>query len=130
MTLGETVRHLRLARRWTQQELAKRSGIAQGMITNVERGKYPNPTANTLLRLATAFSITVDNLLQSTGVEVSLRDLANPRITTLEIPEGLDPAWVRDFTRLSQHLTTGQRRALLAMAQSLVDEKRTEHADV
>src|SRR5580700_9515356 len=52
--LSRQVLALRQSHRWTQQALAKRSGVQQSAISRIERGES-NPTLETLAALATAF---------------------------------------------------------------------------
>ncbi len=65
--LGETVKAERKRRGWTQQELAHRSGLAQGYWTLLENGKRANPGVDTLQKLGRAFDLTVDQLLAGTA---------------------------------------------------------------
>jgi transcriptional regulator with XRE-family HTH domain len=61
-SIADRIRQHRLARGWTQTDLAKRLGIAQNAISQLEKGNH-NPRADTLARLARAFEITLDDLL-------------------------------------------------------------------
>ncbi|MGO9206584.1 MAG: helix-turn-helix domain-containing protein [Candidatus Limnocylindrales bacterium] len=45
--------------RWTQKDLAARSGIGQGEISKIERGRK-SPTLDTYSRLATALELPAD----------------------------------------------------------------------
>jgi len=49
---------LRKDQHWTQQQLAKKSGVQQSEISRIERGQA-NPTYRTLLRLAQAAKKTI-----------------------------------------------------------------------
>lgn len=55
--------HWRLARGWTQQELAQRSRIPQSAISLIERGKKPDVTLSTVGRLARALGLSAHELL-------------------------------------------------------------------
>ncbi|QGM46035.1 helix-turn-helix domain-containing protein [Methylocystis heyeri] len=52
----------REARGWSLAELAERSGVSKAMLSKVERAEA-SPTANTLARIATAYGLTLANLL-------------------------------------------------------------------
>lgn len=52
--LSMQIREMRLARGWSQQELARRSGIAQGQISRLESGLHDG-TITTYQRLARVF---------------------------------------------------------------------------
>ncbi len=59
---GQNVRTARLARGWTQEELARRSGLATVQISRIERGRR-EVRITTLLRLMKAFDVTANELL-------------------------------------------------------------------
>ena len=56
-------KHWRLARGWTQQELARRSRVPQSAISLIEQGKKPDVTLSTVGRLARALSLAPHELL-------------------------------------------------------------------
>lgn len=56
--LALAVIQLRKKQRWTQQQLAKASGVQQSEISRIERGQG-NPTYRTLQALAQAVQMTV-----------------------------------------------------------------------
>jgi transcriptional regulator with XRE-family HTH domain len=55
--VGENVKHLRVERGMTQEQLAEQSGFTQQYISDLERGKR-NPTVVSLLELAQALGST------------------------------------------------------------------------
>lgn len=59
---GQNVRAARLARGWTQEELARRTGLATVQISRIERGRR-EVRITTLLRLTKALDATADELL-------------------------------------------------------------------
>jgi transcriptional regulator with XRE-family HTH domain len=60
--LAERLRLEREAHGWTLAELAARSGLSRAMISKIERGEA-SPTAASLVRLASAFDLTLAALL-------------------------------------------------------------------
>ena len=66
-TLGIKIKELRSLRDWTQNELAKRSGVDRGTLASIESGKAKNPTTHNLLKLASAFKIRPEELYQAAG---------------------------------------------------------------
>ena len=60
--LGENVRKLRKRCHFTQDELAERIGIDQKRVSKIERGEA-RPNLTLCLRLANAFYVSVDTLL-------------------------------------------------------------------
>jgi len=62
--LAAQIYQTRLARGWTQAELAERSGIAQARISKIEAGDFDSLTMATLRKFADAFDVTVRAELQ------------------------------------------------------------------
>jgi transcriptional regulator with XRE-family HTH domain len=60
---GQNVRAERLARSWTQEDLAHRTGLATVQVSRIERGKR-EVRLTTLLRLAAALETTPNDLLR------------------------------------------------------------------
>ena len=65
--LNGKIKELRLARDWTQQELANRALIDRGYLANLEAGTVKKPSAETFLKLARAFNIRPEELYQAAG---------------------------------------------------------------
>jgi len=59
---GQNVRAARLARGWTQEQLAHQTGLASVQISRIERGKR-EVRITTLLRLVKALDVTPEELL-------------------------------------------------------------------
>lgn len=66
---GRRVAQMRELRGWNQSELGRRSGIAIGMINQIESGRKNNPTLATLIKLAAAFDMPVDKFVKLLAVE-------------------------------------------------------------
>jgi transcriptional regulator with XRE-family HTH domain len=94
MVLGQRLRQLRKGRHWTQQDLERESGVAQGIITNIETGRTPNPTAQTVQRLADALEVPVDTLLNDTEPPI---DISMPPVDLLRAAHFSDQ--LKNFTR-------------------------------
>ena len=47
----------------SQQELSRRSGVAQSVISDTEKGKTPAPRINTVLALAQSLGCTLEELV-------------------------------------------------------------------
>lgn len=65
--LGKKVRELRESRGWTQNELAKRSGIGRSYISLLETDNLIKPSADYLVKLAHTFSIRPEELYHAAG---------------------------------------------------------------
>lgn len=68
-SLGQTIKTLRGARGWTLEELYQASGVSKGFLSDLENGKRLNVGSSTLLRLADAFGVPVESLMEG-GVQV------------------------------------------------------------
>ena len=66
--IGLRVRSARLAREWTLDQLALRSGVSRRMVVNVEQGSA-NPSIATLLRLSDALGIGLPALVDTADDE-------------------------------------------------------------
>jgi len=62
--LGCRVKKLRGDRGWSLEELASASGVSRSMLSEIER-KHANPTLSVTYRIARAFGLPVQDLIQS-----------------------------------------------------------------
>jgi len=65
--LAEKIKELRVAREWTQHELAERSGVTRESVASIETGKIKNPSAEIFIKLAQAFNVPPEALYQAAG---------------------------------------------------------------
>lgn len=65
--MGNKIRELRKARDWSQNELAKRSGVDRSYIAYLETAKVGKPSAETFIKLARTFNIRPEELYQAAG---------------------------------------------------------------
>jgi XRE family transcriptional regulator of biofilm formation len=63
MSIGKRIQRLRIQRHMSQADLAERSGVGQSLISRLERGSRPNPTADVLRKLARTLGCTTDYLV-------------------------------------------------------------------
>jgi len=61
--IAKRLKELRNMRRWTQQKLAEKAGLSFNAVTKIEQGAAKHPTLKTLLKLADAFGISLDDLV-------------------------------------------------------------------
>ena len=61
------IRELRLKRGWTQTELARRSGVKQGVLSYIENGRTKHPRIDTLAALAAALGVPIEKLTTKAG---------------------------------------------------------------
>ena len=62
--LGKRVKKLRGDRGWSLEELANVSGVSRSMLSEIEREKA-NPTLTVTFRIARAFGLTLQELIES-----------------------------------------------------------------
>ena len=87
VTIGDRIRELRLARKWTQNELADKLGLDRTTISKWERHGGSEPDTDTIKKLADIFEVTSDYLLGRTDDRNS-REL--PETVAAYLPEGFD----------------------------------------
>ena len=68
--LAQQIFFRRESRRWSQEALARASGLTQSQVATLEAGQA-NPTLRTLAKLATAFACTVRELFTEPDVRES-----------------------------------------------------------
>ncbi len=61
--LEKNVKKFRKIKGWTQQRLAEKAGLSYTAITTLEQGIAKQPTIQTIIKLADAFEITIDELV-------------------------------------------------------------------
>lgn len=62
-TVGDRVKEIREAKKWTQDQLATRSGVSKGFLSDIENNKR-NPSAEYVLKIANALGASIDYLLR------------------------------------------------------------------
>ena len=65
--VGRNVRNHRTRLAWTLDDLAARSGVSKGMLSQVEQART-NPSVATICRLATALGVSVASLVEAPEV--------------------------------------------------------------
>jgi transcriptional regulator with XRE-family HTH domain len=61
--LSKRLKELRKQKGWSQQKLAEKTDLSFNAITKIEQGLAQHPTLKTLLKLADAFEIGLDELV-------------------------------------------------------------------
>jgi transcriptional regulator with XRE-family HTH domain len=76
-TVGQRIRDLRVARKLTQEQLAKAIGIKQGSLTQLETGKSKAPASKTLTKLARLFEVDPEWLMTGRGPQHPVSSLGD-----------------------------------------------------
>lgn len=61
--ISKRLKELRKEKGWSQQKLAEKTGLSFNAITKIEQGLAKHPTLKTLIKLAEAFGIGLDELV-------------------------------------------------------------------
>jgi len=61
--LTNNIKKLRKKFGWSQQKLAQKAGLSYNAITKIEQGSAKNPRMETLIKIAGAFNISIDELI-------------------------------------------------------------------
>jgi len=62
--IGETIKKYRLQKGMSQDKLSKLADVAFHTVVKIESGNTPNPTIDTVKKIAAALDISVDALLK------------------------------------------------------------------
>ncbi len=110
MELGKKVQKLRELHGFTQEELAKLTGVTQASIARIESGVVADPKAKGVLKLAVILGVPVEVLLDETiTIENWQEELKSFRISD----EG------KELLKVYRELKQKQKRLLIDFAQLL-----------
>lgn len=114
---GAAIRAARLARGWTQRQLAEAAGLSEIAIKRLEGGKNL-PSGESLNRLAQALNVSTDTLMG--------RDdpLAGPFPAATLRAEGLGEEYLRRYERLWNDLRRDDRAWLIGHLRIVADAER------
>jgi transcriptional regulator with XRE-family HTH domain len=66
--MGYKIKEVRESRKMTQEELSEKSGVSRSTIWALENGSMRTTTTKTLLKIAIALGVTVDQIFFTEGV--------------------------------------------------------------
>jgi len=61
--LSKKIKELRKKTGWSQQKLAEKTGLSYSVVTKLEQGTAKQPTIQTIVKIANAFGISLDELV-------------------------------------------------------------------
>ena len=61
--IAQRFKQLRNKAGWSQQKLAEKAGLSYNVITKIEQGAAKNPNILTIIKLADAFGVSLDELV-------------------------------------------------------------------
>lgn len=102
--LGIRIKQLLEERRWSQNELARRSGIVASYLSQIISGKIKNPRGDYVVAIAKALDITTDELY---GLAPSRNDYDRKLINDIEVVcERTIKKYMDDFIEKAQNINT------------------------
>lgn len=69
--IGDNIKRIRETRKLSQQDLADKSEVSKAQISRLESGSQNNPQILTLLSLATALGVTLEEIVYGSESEAS-----------------------------------------------------------
>ena len=123
---GATLLALRKERRWSQEELSRRSGVSISHISQLEKGTRRGPAVDRVYRLAEAFGVSMYRLLERGDRPDVLYPY--PRLASDTAAEGPDSlsAWSRELQPdVLQFILSEQAGEYLALAKRLHDHRHS-----
>ena len=60
----KNLKKLRQKKGWSQEKLAKEADISYNTLIKIERGRIKNPKLETLIKLAKALGVSIDELIR------------------------------------------------------------------
>lgn len=112
--VGDRIRARRAELDWTQEQLARESGLSKGFLSDLEAGKR-SVGADSLLAIATALGVSMDHLMKG-GVSA-------PEKGEVHVPASLSR-----FAR-SANLTFGQTLLLLDLQRQIIAHRSRSKSD-
>jgi len=122
MIIGDRLRALREARKFSQGDIEKRTGLLRCYISRVENG-HTVPAIETLEKMARALEVPLYQLFYDGEKPPELPNLPK-RKTSDEIAwgsSGKEARFLTKFRRLLRRVDEGDRRLLLYMAQKMAN---------
>ena len=63
-TIGKTIRRYRQNKEMSQEALARAANLSLPTIVKIESGETPNPSIDTVQKIAKAFGVSIDDLMK------------------------------------------------------------------
>jgi len=63
-TIGKTIRKYRQGKEMSQEALARAADLSLPTIVKIESGETPNPSIDTVQKIAKAFGVSIDDLMK------------------------------------------------------------------
>jgi transcriptional regulator with XRE-family HTH domain len=110
-TVGDRVKEIREAKKWTQDQLATKSGVSKGFLSDIENNKR-NPSSEYVLKIANALGASIDYLLRGDEpLPVSRREPTVIPQTLSSAAEQLSLSYADTVELLEAHRSVIARRS-------------------
>ncbi len=136
--IGTYLADLRAEKKWSQRELAEKSGISNTEISRIESGKRTNPTPSTLRALADALQVEYRDLMKLAGYIEEVHDqdkfyelvfkdsdghVVDARLGVKEMFRR-DEEWANVAYRVARELSDEDRELFKDMAKKYLEYKK------
>ena len=123
-TIGDRIKEVREVRGWTQERLAKETGISKGFLSEIENNKGTgNMGADYVLRIANALGVSLDYLMKGEdGREERERAPVQIPRSLSEAAQQLALSYAETLSLLDAHQAVIARRAARSLREPTVDE--------
>jgi transcriptional regulator with XRE-family HTH domain len=109
-SIGDRIREIREARKMTQDQLAEKSEISKGFLSDVENNKR-NVSSENLLRIANVLGASLDYLLRGATTEYVSREPVTIPPELSETAEKLNLTYAQTVELLEAHRSVLARRS-------------------
>lgn len=136
--IGTYISNLRTEKKWSQRELAEKSGLSNTEISRIETGKRKNPTPFTLHALADALQVEYRDIMKLAGYieemhdqdsfyELVFKDSKGNIVDVRRVVKEMfrrNENWANDFIHVSRELSDRDRENLKEMSKRFLELKK------
>lgn len=84
MNFGEYIKKMRNKKGLSSRELARRAGVSQAYLSQLETGKNNNPTAEIISKISKALDVDyMEMVFQTEAVQKSVEEMADKEVNTI-----------------------------------------------
>jgi transcriptional regulator with XRE-family HTH domain len=120
-SVGDRIREIREARKMTQDQLAEKSGISKGFLSDVENNKR-NVSSDNLLRVANVLGASLEYLLRGVSLDSIPRGPITIPPELAEAAEKLELSYSQTIELLDAHRSVIARRSNKQAKQFTADD--------
>lgn len=135
--IGRYLADLRAEKKWSQRELAEKSGISNTEISRIESGKRTNPNPSTLRALAGALQVEYRDFMELAGYIEDVHDqdkfnelrFKNSDGSFIDVRQGVkemfrrDEEWANIAYKVARELSNEDRDILKHLAKKFLEIK-------